>query len=308
MTASGDRTASTGAMAAEEALAAGRAAVDRHDLESALSHFDRAAAASADLDDSKTHNLARLNRASVMVALGRGREVTAELRARLLAGACDRDRYLAAAALALHYNHESQFPKARFYGQLSLDHAQRCGEPAWIARSHNELGSLHVADSYFDEAAKSYETALAFLPAGPSLDRALVLINLGYCCVVREQHGRAFELLTRGLRMLRHLGSGAWEVQSRVRLCLCLAYLEIERFERARVHGEKALAAAEELEDGEGIKKALYLLGEVEKLDGRRLVAYSHFARLRDDFFPSSIGLPDMLMATDTHKMINLMA
>lgn len=297
----------TGAML-DRLLADGRVAVDRGDLDLALATYEQAVAAAEESGERESRFLAKCNRASVLVAVGRGAEVAGELKTILIGSASDRNRYLAASALAIHHDLLELLPKARFYGQLALDHARKSGDSTYVARAGNLLGNLQVVDSYFDDAAASYEAALALLPEGDSLDRALLLSNLGYCCVVREQVGRAFALLFAGLRMMRRLGSGIWEVRSRARLSLCLAYLEIERYDRARVHGERGLAAAEELGDTEAVKKALYLLGELEKLDGRRLVAYSHFARLRDEFFPTAAGLADMLMATDTHKLINLMA
>lgn len=285
-----------------------RQAVEAGQLDAALAIYTAGAELAAARRDRICEERMRCSRAGVLVVLERGEEATADLRRILMSSRSTANRFLAAYNLSCHYDRAGVAERAHFYAKQSLDHARRSGRRDFLAQAHNQLANLLVLESYFDAASAAYQEALGYLPAAPSVARSLVLANLGYCRVVSSELPDAFRLLFAGLRMMRHLDAGTWEVVSRVRLSLCLAYLEIGRLDRARCHGETALAAAEAHGDRQAIKHSLYLLGEVEKSDGSHLAAFCHFSRLQREFYPESHGVTDMLMVTTTHKLINLMA
>lgn len=275
-------------------------------FEEALDIFNQASAWVEQHGDAARRDLAFLNRAAVLVAMGRGGEVVGHLRRLLLASADSAHRHLAAYNVSLFYEREKDAEKGLRYGRLALDHAERTESRELIARSHNRIANALIAQSYFSEARDHYLPALEMWADEDSIDRAFILDNLGYCHVVTGSTEAGFRSLFASLRLLRRLGAGQWE--SFVHLDLCYAYLDLERFDHARRHGLAALRLAEARGQDAQVKNSLYLLGEIAKHDGDRYSAYDYFTRLQDEFYPDNGSIVGMLMAIDARRLINLKA
>ena len=144
------------------------------------------------------------------------------------------------------------------------------------------------------------------MPVKPSVWRALLLQNLGYCRILQKRFREGYTLLYESLAVLRRFK--AWRFEAGTRLDLCFAHLETERFRHARRQGEAALRLAEATDQPEAMKNALYLLGETESLSGTGGAAHAYFSRLQKEFFPDASYLPAFLMTVDVRKMINLHA
>jgi tetratricopeptide (TPR) repeat protein len=216
------------------------------------------------------------------------------------------NRFLAAYTLARAHDRRKDWKKALFYARLSRESAQGLGRRDWIASSENQIGNLLLTSSYFEEAIQSFECALDYLAPERSIERSVIVDNLGYCYIVQEQFSAGFRCLFESLRNLRALGARRYEIEPR--MSLSFAYLEIERPERSLRHGMHALALAEEFEDADSTKTSLFLLGEAAKLLGNDLGAQRYFRRLQEAYYPEDYQLTDMLMVVDARSMVNLKA
>lgn len=277
-------------------------------LDDALGLCEQAVSWAQKRGDRQAADLASCNRASVLVALGRGDEVLRELQGILLRSQDPANRFTAAYDIAQIFDLKQNFSKSLFYARLALENALKTANQECIAHAHNRVANVLVAESYFEEALSHYLDALTANPANALMDRIMLLANAGYCQVVLGQYRHGFDCLFRGLRAMRRIAATEPGRLSRLHLSLSFGYLELGKYLSARAHAAKALACAENGADSELVKKSLYLLGEAIKLTGDDWQAYRCFARLRDEFFPDNRGLADMLMATETHKLINLMA
>lgn len=285
---------------------AGRQAVETGRLREALAIFDEALRSARREGDPERIDLAFCNRSAVAIALGQGDDELAGLRAILMRNAHPETCFAAAYNLSHAQELKKSFKKALFYARIARDHASLGERPAVLAKSHNQIGNCLLAESYFDAAAAEYKHALGLLGHEPSLERALVLVNLGYCQSMLGEVREGFRLAFASLRWLRQLGAHLYEAWPH--LDLCYAYLEIGRLAHARKHGKQALALAEEMGYRDLEKNALFLLGEVEQADGRSAVAYGYFERLQADFYPDSPRLASLMLAVDMRQMINLRA
>ncbi len=214
--------------------------------------------------------------------------------------------WLAAHNLANAHDIRKASKKGLFYARISLDRAIVLGRQDWQAVSHNSIGNILIADSFFDEALAEYEKALELMPPSRKLERALILDNIGYCRTVEGRHAEGFRHLYQSLRTLRSLGAKGFERYPRIDLCF--AMLEIGRYKAAYRHGIIALRIAESVGDNDISKNALYLLGEAANLARDTRGAREHFRTLQERFFPSDKYLPDFLLAIDVRKLINLKA
>lgn len=213
---------------------------------------------------------------------------------------------LAAYWLARAHELKKGYKKALFYARISLDRATALGRQDWIASSYNTLGNILIAESYFEQARLDYEQALAMLQPGRSLERALILDNLGYCRTVEGHTTEGFRYLYESLRTIRALGAYGYEHLPRIDLCF--AMLEVGRYRTAYRHGLIALKIANLVKDDGTAKNALYLLGEAANLANDTREARAHFRTLQERFFPNDRYLPDFLLAIDVRKLINLRA
>jgi tetratricopeptide (TPR) repeat protein len=246
------------------------------------------------------------NRAAVRIELGRGDGELPRLREILLRNANPQNCRLAAYNISRYYELTKNYKKSLFYARIALERGEVLGRLDWTASTHNHIGNVMLAESFVDEACRSYEMALSLMPEGQGIWRANILGNLGYCRVLQNHHAEGYALLYKSLRMLRRLGSERYMVSTL--LDLCFAHLETGRLRYAEHWGFLALRLAEQTLQRDSVKNALYLLGEAANLSGDVEIARSYFTRLQRDFFPDEVYLPGFLMTVDIRKLVNLHA
>jgi tetratricopeptide (TPR) repeat protein len=287
----------------------GIAATLRGDLAAAEELLTRALDLARQLEDPSLADRAYCNLAAVQIERSPRDEILPRLR-QILVRHADVETYrLAAYHLARAYELRKDCKKGLFYARIALEQTRHLAhpDPEWMASSHHQIGNLLVGESFFGDAIASYEQALAALPAdGPDLRAAVIEINVGYCRVMLGQAQAGVRLLTRGLRVLRRRRQLQRE-QMQAHLDLALGYLELGRFRPVLRHATAALVLAEELGATDATKNALFLLGEGASLSGDEDTARGYFEKLQR-FFPDTPFLPDLLLAIDVRKLINLRA
>lgn len=275
-------------------------------LDQAITHFDSSMTWALEQGDSDLWDRAFCNRCAAEMELGAVPEWLPELRQIVLRSSDPENAFLAAYNVARAYELEKDFAKALFYARIAHDRCLKLRRRDWLAWSKNQTANLLLGQSHFEEACASYEQALELMPVPASVQRALILDNLGYCRIVQGRHDEGFALLFTGLRTLRRFGAERFE--ARVRLSLCWGYLEIGRLRRALGHGLRALEQADRFGDIESIKNAHYLLGEAYNELGCHGTARDYFTRLQKRFYPEAVHVPELLMAVDVRNLINLKA
>lgn len=243
--------------------------------------------------------------AAVVIYLGRGEAEVPQLREILMrsddVGNCRRASYY----LSMHHEFSRNYKKSVFYARIALDRAQQEGRTEWIAYTSNQLGNALLGESFVEEASRSYETAVRLIPQ-PGVWRACALHNLGYCRILQERFAEGYSHLYKCLRLLRHFRVERYQIGPL--LDLCFAHLETGKYPNARRHAVAAIRLAEKFGDADGIKNALYLLGETANLMGETERAGSYFSRLQRDYYPEAPYLPSFLLTVDVRKMVNLHA
>jgi len=295
---------SEGAGARFEALTARwRQAVDSGLLERALELSDEALSTAEETHDAALIRRARCNRAQILIELGQGDSVLPALRALLTESRETDTSFHSAYALARAYDLKGDRAKALFYARIAQGHAVRTGHDEFVCWSHNLLGCIYLAESRFEQALAEFETALA-VGASP-VREALVRDNLGYCLVVLGRIQEGLVHLYRSVRTLRRLSPAYARLPH---LALSVAFLDLNRLQRAVRHGRAALNAADAEGDGESAKMALYLLGEAAKQAGDYSLARTYFGVLQTRYYPENSRLADVLLTVDTRQLVNLKA
>lgn len=272
----------------------------------ALERFDEALAWASRHDDSKLWDRAYCNRCVALLELGRLDESLSQLRRIVLRDPEGETGFLAAYVVACAYEQRGSYERSLFYARIARDRALRLKRPAWLSWTHNHVGNVLLVQSYFDEACEEYELALKLMPLEPSVERALILDNLGYCRFIQGEYREGFRLLFESLRTLvRH---DVPRFRAVATLTLAFGYLEIGKLRRARHHADAALRAAQELGDHGTVKKTYYLLGEIYHQLGFNERAREFFTRLQRDYYPEAPHVPELLMAIDVRSMVNLKA
>ncbi len=284
----------------------GHLAAEAGRIDEALALFDQLLVVAREIGDERLVDLAFCNHAAIAVVLGNADREANRLREILMRNNDPVNARLAAYNLSRHFEVNKSYKKAMFYARISHERSCAQARQDWIASSHNLIGNILLAESFTDQAVEEYEKALALMPGGSEVWMARILANLGYCRIVQHRVGEGFTLLFKSLRLLR--AHGAERFQATTHLDLAYAYLEARRYDRARRHGERALAIAERLGESEAQKNALYLLGEAANLSGHEVTARSYFRRLQSDFFPQADYLAPMLLAVNVRKLVNLHA
>ena len=275
-------------------------------LEEAQAIIERALSWARESGDANQVDSAVCAFAAVAIQLGRGEGELPRLREILLRNSDPANCRLAAYNISAHYQLTKNYKKSLFYARIARDRSESLGRRDWIASSHNQIGNALLSESLVEEACREYEQALELMSNEPNVWRALILDNLGYCRVLQHRVSEGYALLYESLAILRRFGAERYQVSTR--LDLCFAHLETGRYGHARRHGRMALRFAEATQQIDGIKNALYLLGEVESLTGHQAEAREHFRRLQGDFFPEAGYLPEFLLAVDVRKLVNLHA
>jgi len=284
----------------------GADAVEAGRLEDALELFEQARFAADETGSPQLIDRAYCNHSMVAIELRQAEEGTVgRLRQILVRNQDAENCRLAAYHIAEAYKLRKAYKKALFYAKISLDRSRELKRTDWLASSHNRIGNILLAESYFEDACSEYEQALTLAEETPSVWRARIWDNVGYCRIIQGRHDEGFDLLHRSLRALRRFGAERFLISTH--LDLCFAYLEIQRSRHARRHGETALALAEKFGETDSVKNALFLLGDVANLDGDGRAAHGYFSRLQN-FYPDAPFLRDFLFSVNVRGMINLKA
>jgi tetratricopeptide (TPR) repeat protein len=274
-------------------------------LDEACDGFRAACAVADDGGSAAIVDRAFCNLAGVEIELGLAPDtIASRLRQMLVENRDAESCRLAAYHLGRFYDLRKQNKKALFYARIAQERSRQIDNTAWIASSSNQTALLLLSESRFDEASVELERALALLPAEEAMAAALVRDNLGYCRFLQGRSQEGFQLCLHSLRTLRRLGRQWWAAE----LTLTHGYLQIGRGRRALHHGRAALIGAEQGGDLQGVKNALFLLGEAASQAGDTDAAYDYFGRLQRDFYPDQHFLPDFLLAVDVTGLVNLKA
>lgn len=290
----------------EELNRRGHEAAEAGGLEEAFAIFDQMLAWARVREACELIDLALCNRAAVAIVLGRGEAELPLLRKILVRSANPANCQLAAYNIARHYELTRSYKKALFYGRIARERAEQQERTEWVAASLNLIGNILLAESFVEKAAREFEKALQLMPPEPTVWRARVLDNLGYCRILQGRHAEGYSLLYSSLAVLRQHGAERYLISTHIDLCF--AHLETGRYRHARRHGVKALRLAEQTRDNDSVKNALYLLGEAANLSGDVIGACRFFNRLQREFFPEVNYLPGFLLAVDVRKLVNLHA
>ncbi len=286
-------------------LRAGIESFAQGDLEPALVHLEAAIEWGRSRGDEELADRALCNRSAIELELGRPVAV-AELQRALMRSRDPETAYLAAYNSARAYELNKEHGHALRYARIALDRSLKTGRRDWLAFSQNLVANILLAESDFDEACSSYEIALKLMDLEPSVSRALILDNLGYCRFVQGRYRDGFEHLFECMRtLIRHRSE---RYQARPRLSLCYGYLEIGRMRSALRHGHRALEQAEHFGDDDSIKNAHFLLGETRSQLGHEEQARKHFQYLQRRYYPDAPHIPDLLLAIDVRQLVNLKA
>jgi len=277
------------------ALAKVRAGFD----EEALLLYDQARALAT---DEETRELITINKADALIALQRtGPEVQA-LPAILMRRRNPRNSFLAAYALLFKHRSSGETKRAMFYGQIAHEIAIETDQIFWKIATLNELGVAYEIDSNFEQAVECFEEAIASIaelddPTEHELSYGLALENLG---AAKLQLGRTREGIDCILRAMPSLQSSAAIAEAHIDLCY--GYLDLEKYDEARRHGESGLALTT---DERQTRNAHYLLGEAcYKVDDTEAAEF-HFDELAR-FYPQFRNLKSLLFAIDLRSMLNL--
>ncbi len=278
------------------------------EFEQALALADRVVALGEAQGDPDTVDRGLCNRASVLMGLGRGAEATRSLQAVLMRSQHDETRHLAAYNLSLIYAERDTFEKGQSYARHALHSGRLSGNLRFVANALNQCASLSAAGSYFDKAIDCLEEAISLNNNAPSVERAIMQLNLGSAYLMTERPHDGLCVLLQSLDVLRQQPRPYWIHASTAHLAISYGYLEEHRLDRARRHGRAGQRVARIIDDRERTEMSLYLLGEIEKQAGRPNRAYQIFDELHRDHFPTCDGLSDILMSVNAHKIVNLLS
>lgn len=284
------------------------AAVDNLDLGHATALAGEAVAWGREHGNQEATDRADCNRLGFLVAQNADRGVAGQLQMILMRSGRAGTRYLAAHNLSLLFDHRKQYEKSLFYARLALDAAQDASDAVRLAHCWNRIGNVQIVQCFFREASDAYEKTAALLGEQPSTQHAIVANNLGYCLLMLGEHSAGLAELIKCRRLVRRLKVPGLEAKIGLRLSFCYAYIELGKFGLARRHGQEALKQGEHFQEDDLLEKALYLLGEVEKKAGNEDIAYGHFERLEKTFHPDKTDLTQLLMAVESHRLVNLHA
>lgn len=289
----------------------GLEAVQAGHLEEALLYLEEAVTVAEALGEADPLDLAVCNRAAVRIELADddrerlGHELES-LRAILGRTTDTANAWLSAYYSARIYELERQYKKGLFYARMALDRSRWVQTPEWRASSNNLIGNLLLAESHVGEATAAYQTALDLLPGEPTVRRARILDNLGYCRILAGRTREGLSLLYQSLRILRRLGAERFCLSTEIDLAYGL--LTVERFPLAARHARAGLELARRYRDDEATKNALLLLGEARLECGEVADATGLFAELQRRYFPDDPRIVDTLLAYDVTPLVSLRA
>lgn len=300
------RQGSQGRDAAYEALTRGIENGHRGCFEESFRLFDEALEWARENQDQPLWDRIFCNRSAADFELGRIEEPRRELR-RILFRTCDPESaFLAAYNIARSYDLQKDYQRAMFYSRVAQDRCLKLNRPDWLAWCHNLMARVLLSMSRAEEATEESELALKLMPFSPTVERAVILDNLGYCRLLQGRYQEGFGYLFDSLRTLTRLGAERLEPLPRV--SLCFGYLEIGKYRYALRHAEVALRLAEAHGDDANIKNAYFLLGDSHNQLGHRDVALSFFTTLQERYYEDALHVPELLLAVNVRQLINLKA
>ncbi len=279
-----------------EALAATR-------FQEAFEHFDKALHWAQKNGDDLLQDQAFCSRSAVYIELFSIEEPLPELRRILMRNRDPWSCRLAAYTIARIYDMKQCYKKGLFYARIACDLSYQLDLDDWIASSHNQLGNLLLAESFFEDATTEYKKGLSFLQSSETVQYAYILENIGYCCAIQGDLDESFPLLFESLRSLRR--QKVQGGQAYPHISLCYAYMELGKYEAALRHGMRALSLNHNRQTH---KNALYLLGQTANLMGDPDRAQDFLWRLHREHYPDSPHIVDFLMQVDVSQFINLKA
>lgn len=294
----------------EELRRRGFEAVQAGSLPEATLYFERAVDVAGNEGDGERHDLALCNLAIVHVELCETDEAVIDRDLESLRGILARTHTVENGWLASHhvariYERRKFFKKGLFYARMALDRSAWVDRADWTAYSHNLLGNLLLAECWLDEAVEHYEQALALL-SGDDVWRARALDNLGYCRGLEGDLEGALELLQESREIFDRHGAERYTLSNH--LALSFVHLKAARPDSASEHARAASELARRYHDPEGLKNALYMLGEsLRRLDLSEAAADA-FGQLQRRFYPDQPAIGDLLMQLDTLELVNLRA
>lgn len=285
-----------------------RHAVARGELEQALAIYEEACRWAECHGGPNDVDFAAIGRLAILMDLGHGDSAIREFQKILMRSSDATNRHLAAYNVSFYYELQEDFEKSLFYTQVALDHALKTGSDFYVARTHSNFGNLLIRQSRFEDALSSLDQALGLFSDEQLYERLAVLTGMGYCHLASGRYTEGFEKLFTVRRTYLRLRMGWGTALGRLRLSFCFGYLEIGKYRQAILHGRAGMEIGERCGDRTLVQKALYLLGEAEKLDGDEMAAFTYYARLQEEFYPDNPYLPDLLLDNDTNTFINLWA
>lgn len=283
-----------------------REAVRRGDLGRAEQLSRRASAVAWPSGESGLRHRATINRAMVLLEVGRVDEAERGLRQVVLASS---DRLLvcrAAYYLASSLRRQGRLERALFFARQARQHARAAGDAALVARCLNLLGNIHLAAGSLRRARAAYVAAVSrwrSLPGDHRFSLAIGLDNLGYCQALMGKLGAGISLIQEALGLT--LETGDRRTEAECRQDLAHSYLLLRRVPTGRVQAEAALVLAEEHVYLDITRNCLYLLGEMAALEGQYHERDAYFARLQSTF-PDFPYLSRLLRFFDLSRVLTL--
>jgi tetratricopeptide (TPR) repeat protein len=230
------------------------------------------------------------------------------LREIILRSDSDRTIHHASYNLAVALRRDGRYERAVFYARLAMRKARALDELSYVARCHNLLGNIHLNLGDLDSALAEYRQALALRRRQRGDNRfslAIVLENIGYCRLLREERPAGVRLLRRALQLAEAVEDH--RCQADCLQDLSYAALLDRDLAPARRYGLRALELASEMGYGDIEKNCYFLLGEAAQQDGDEAGCEAWFQKLQSHY-PQIPDLPDFLKAFDVTEMLNLKA
>jgi tetratricopeptide (TPR) repeat protein len=230
------------------------------------------------------------------------------LREIILRSSSDRTIHHAAYNLAVALRRETRYERAIFYARLAMRKARILDDLACVARCHNLLGNIQLNLSDLDAALAEYRQALALRRQEKGDNRfslAIVLENIGYCRLLREERPAGVRLLGRALRLAEEIEDH--RCQADCLQDLSYAALLDRELGAARDYGLRALELARRMRYGDIEKNCYFLLGEAAQQAGDEESCEAWFQKLQSHY-PQIPDLPSFLKAFDVTEVLNLKA
>jgi tetratricopeptide (TPR) repeat protein len=286
----------------------GRTATLRGEFVEALARYTEARTVAIDLGGPGRGMLdaADLNIAMVHLQMGHNRRGEEGLREILLRTGSPRVAFSAAYNLASSLRKQGRYDRALSYADRALDHARQVAAPDLLAAGHSLYGNIHLNQNRMERALEEYQASMKFRLAQEGdtrYSRAILLENIGYCHLLREDLDTGISDITRALTLAREVGD--LRCIAECLQDLCYGHLLSGNHEEALRLGCKALSSAMEAGYNDIEENCHYLLGELGSRTDDLERRDEHFTRLQE-MHPELPFLKDFLCAVDVTHFITL--